>query len=106
MRITVTARRIELPPWAQDLLRSKVEKLERFGHQLVALHAIFGKERYNYTVEMTLSVKGATLVGKAKASHDLLTCMEEALWKLKEQLRRRESKRLELLRRRAVHRPA
>ena len=99
MRLTITARHIQLPPLLEDLLRSKVEKLEKFGHQLLSAHAIFGKERYFFTAELTLSIKGLTLVGKAKDRADILTCMEEALHKLKEQLHRHESKRLERLRR-------
>lgn len=104
MRLTVTARHIELPPLLTELLRSKVEKLDRFGHKLLAVHAIFGRERYYYTTELTLLTKGLTLVGKARNERDLLTCMEEALMKLKEQLRRHESKQLERLRRLARQR--
>lgn len=89
----------------EELLRSKVERLERFGHKLLGLHAIFGRERYLYTAELTLTAKGLALVGRAKDRHDILTCMEEALMKLKEQLRRHESKRVERMRRLAPHRP-
>ena len=99
MRVTITARHIEVSPLLEELLRSKVDKLERFGHKLIALHAIFGQEKYFYTTELTLSAKGVTLVGKAKDRRDILTCMEEALMKLKEQLRRRESRLVEYRRR-------
>ncbi|MBI3318960.1 MAG: ribosome-associated translation inhibitor RaiA [Candidatus Omnitrophica bacterium] len=99
MQITVTARHIEIPPSFQELLRAKLEKLEHFGHKLVSTHAIFGRERYLYTAELTLLMKGATLVGRAKDERDLLTCAEEALMKLKEQLRRHESKQVSRLRR-------
>jgi ribosomal subunit interface protein len=105
MRVTITARHIELPPMLKELLESKVEKLERLGHKLVTLHAIFDRERYLFTAELTLTTQGWVLVGKAKDRNDILTCMEEALMKLKEQLRRHESKRMERLRRRIPHRP-
>ena len=101
----MTARHIEVPPLLEELLTSKVEKLERFGHKLLGVHAIFGKERYFYTAELTLSGKGLNLVGKAKDRQDILTCMEEALMKLSAQLRRREEKRVEM-RRRVPRRPA
>lgn len=104
MRITITARHIEVPAYFQELLLAKLPKLEHFGHQILGLHAIFGRERYFYTAELTLTIKGLTLVGKAKDQRDLLTCMEEALMKLKEQLRRHESKRASR-RRRVAHRP-
>ncbi|MBI3333034.1 MAG: ribosome-associated translation inhibitor RaiA [Candidatus Omnitrophica bacterium] len=106
MKITVTARHVELPDWVQELLKSKVEKLERFGHTLLQAHAIFGREKYLYTAELTLSTKGANLVGKAKHATDLLTCMEEALSKLERQLKRLQEKRMGLARRRVTHRPA
>ena len=106
MKITITARHTEVPALAEQMLRTKVEKLERFGHKLNSLHAIFGREKYLYTVELTLSIKGASLVGKAKHDADLLTCVEEALSKLETQLKRREDKQVELLRRRVPHRPA
>ncbi len=104
MRITVTARHIEVPDSFEELLLAKIEKLNRFGHQLIACHAILGKEKYLYTAELTLSTKGLTLVGKAKDERDLLTCTETALMRLEEQLKKHESKRVDRLRRRAPHR--
>ena len=100
MRVTVTARqRVELPPLLQEMLQAKVEKLDRFGHRILGVHAIFGREKYYYTAELTLSAKGMLIVGKSKGERDLLTCMEQALMKLKEQLRRHESKMVEKRRR-------
>ena len=99
MRVTITARHTEVPASVKQLLESKIEKLEKVGHKLIKLHAIFDKEKYNYTAELTLYGKGINLVGKAKNSRDFLTCMEEALMKLKEQLRRHESKMVEKARR-------
>lgn len=104
MRVTITARHIVVPENFKELLLEKLPKLEHFGHKILGLHAIFGKERYSYTAELTLSVKGLTLVGRAKGQGDLLTCVEEALMKLKEQLRRHESKQADR-RRRVPHRP-
>ena len=106
MKIDITARHVEIREMLDQLLRSKAEKLERFGHKLNGLHAIFGREKYLYTAELTLAAKGMNLVGRAKHPTDLLTCMEEALSKLERQLKRREEKRVELLRRRVPHRPA
>ncbi len=99
MRITVTTRHTEVPASVKRLLENKTEKLERFGHKLIKLHAIFDKEKYNYTTELTLHAKGILFVGKAKNRRDFLTCMEEAVMKLKEQLRRHESKQVEMRRR-------
>lgn len=104
MRVIVTGRHVEIPENFKELLVSKVEKLERFGHQLIKLHAIFGRERYLYTAELTLTAKGFILVGHAKEAGDLLTCAEEAVMKLKEQLCRRESKRSTRLRHEVRHR--
>ena len=106
MQVNITSRHIEIPDTLKELLESKAGKLERFGHQLISLHAIFGRERYLYTAELTLKAKGFVLAGHAKESSDLLTCMEEALMKLKEQLRRREEKRATRLRHEARHRSA
>lgn len=91
---------------AEQMLRSKVEKLERFGHKLNSLHAIFGKEKYLYTTELTLSAKGIQLVGRAQHDGDLLTCIEEAIAKLETQLKKREDKKVDEVRRRVPHRPA
>lgn len=95
MRLNITARHIEVPDQLKQLLESKVQKLEQYGHKLLRLHAILGREHYLYTAELTLSIKGATLVGRAKDKRDLLTCVEGALHKLKEQLCRHEAKRVE-----------
>ena len=106
MQVTITCRHMEVPPLLEEMLRSKVEKLERFGHKLNALHAIFGREKYLYTAELTLTAKGFALAGRAKHPKDLLTCLEEALSKLEVQLKRRDAKRIEEQRRRTAHRPA
>ncbi len=106
MKITVTARHMEVPPLAEQMLRSKVEKLEHFGHKLIALHAILGKEKYLYTVELNLSIKGTALVGKAKHDSDLLTAIEWAVAKIERQLIKKEDKDLDEVRRRTAHRPA
>jgi ribosomal subunit interface protein len=106
MKITITARHMEVPPLAEEMLRAKAEKLERFGHKLLSLSAVFDKEKYLYTVELTLDVKGVRLVARAKHKSDLLTCIEEALSKLETQLERREDKKVDEVRRRTAHRPA
>ena len=106
MKITLTVRHTEVPMLAEKMLRAKAEKLERFGHKLLSLSAIFDKENYLYTVELTLGVKGARLVARAKHKSDLLTCIEEALSKLETQLERREDKKVDEVRRRTLHRPA
>ena len=106
MKITVTVRHTEVPALAEKMLRAKAQKLEKFGHLLRSLSAVFDKEKYLYTVELTLDVKGARLVGRAKHKLDLLTCIEEALSKLETQLERREDKQIDELRRRVPHRPA
>jgi len=105
MQVTVTARHIELPTAIEKMLRTKLSNLERFGHKLISVHAIFGQEKYLYTAELTLAMKGLTLVGTAKHKGDLLGSMEEAVHKLKEQLRRHQSKQVHA-RRRVAHRPA
>ena len=92
MKVTITARHIEIPASVIQMLELKAEKLEKFGHKLIDLHAIFDKEKYNYTAELTLFAKGITVIAKAKDSKDLLTCVEEALTKVREQLRHHESK--------------
>ena len=106
MKITITARKMEVPPLADQMLRTKADRLERFGHKILSVHAIFGKEKYLFTTELTLATKGANLVSRAKHKSDLLTCIEEAVDKLETQLKRKEDKQLELLRRRTLHRPA
>ena len=107
MKVTITGRHLigKVPEMLEEMLKSKVEHLERFGHKLNSVHAIFDKEKYLYTAELTLSAKGMNLVGKAKHPKDLLTCMEEALEKVEVQLKRHESKRIDDQRRRTVHRP-
>lgn len=106
MQLKITARHIETSPLLEQMLRAKVGKLDRFGHKLNAVHAIFGKDRHLYTAELTLTAKGLAVVGKASHPKDLLTCMEQALEKVEHQLQRREDKRGEEVRRRVPHRPA
>ena len=106
MKITITARKTQVPPLAEQMLRTKADRLERFGHKITSVHAIFGKEKYLFTAELTLAAKGASLVSRAKHKSDLLTCIEEAVSKLETQLERLEDKKVDEVRRRTVHRPA
>ena len=106
MKITITVRHTEVPALAEKMLRAKAEKLEKCGHKLISLSAVFDKEKYLYTVELTLDVKGARLSSRAKHKTDLLTCIEEALSKLETQLERRQDKQVDEARRRTAHRPA
>ena len=105
MKITITARNMEVPPLAQQMLRSKADRLDRFG-KITSVHAIFGKEKYLFTAELTLSAKGIRVVSRAKHKTDLLTCIEEAVTKLETQLDRHDHKLKDEARRRTVHRPA
>lgn len=104
MKLTITGRHLEIPETLEGMLRAKVEHLQRFGHKLNNVHAIFDRQKYLYTVELTLSAKGLALVGRATHKKDLLSCMEEALAKVEAQLKRRDDKRTQEQRRRVPHR--
>jgi len=105
MQITITGRHLEVPALLEELLTPKLTRLERFGHKIMGVHAIFGREKYLYLAEFTLNAKGFTLAAKASHPHDLLGAAEEALDKLTAQLKTREEKRIERQRRKAPHRP-
>jgi putative sigma-54 modulation protein len=106
MQIHMTARGLEVPQNLKELLEEKAEKLNRFGHDLSHLRVTLWREKYLYTAETTLSLKGVSLVGQASHPHDLITCVEQALAKLERQLKRRFAQRKLEKRRRIAHRPA
>lgn len=103
MRIEVTARHLMLPESVQEMLHAKLEKLSRLDEKILSVHAIFGKVKYLFTVELTLAGRGLRLVAKGSHAKDLLTAMEEALAKIDRQLKKEEKKRIES-RRRTAHR--
>ena len=104
MRIEITARHMVLPESVQEMLRTKLQKLERLDEKIVSIHAIFGKEKHLFTVELTLAGKGLRLAAKGKHSKDLLTAMEQALEKIERQLKKEEKKKRVESRRRVEHR--
>ncbi len=103
MRIEVTARHLVLPETVQEMLHAKLEKLSRLDEKILSVHAIFGKQKYLFTVELTLAGRGLRLVAKGSHAKDLLTAMEQALAKIERQLKKEEKKRTES-RRRTAHR--
>ena len=106
MNLIITGRHIEVPDNLKEFLEKKIQKLERFGHNITSVHAILEHEKYLYSVELTLVAKGINAVGKSTGKKDLLTCVEEAVKKLRNQLTRHEAKLVQEPRRRVPHRPA
>jgi ribosome-associated translation inhibitor RaiA len=66
--LNLTTRRVELPPALDDLIRRKVEKLERFSDRLIRCDVVVEGpgERHEsggpYDVRLDISVPGSELV--------------------------------------------
>ncbi|MBI5300418.1 MAG: ribosome-associated translation inhibitor RaiA [Deltaproteobacteria bacterium] len=87
METTFTFRNIN----ASDALKTHtLDKLTKLGKYLVKptqAHIIFGVERFNHVVEVTLNANGIQYISHEK-SEDMYTSIDKAVAKLERQLKK------------------
>lgn len=82
--LNLTTRRVELPPALDDLIRRKVEKLERFSDRLIRCDVVVEGpgERHEsggpYDVRLDISVPGSELVVTKRSAETLRGAIESA----------------------------
>lgn len=82
--LNLTTRRVELPPALDDLIRRKVEKLERFSDRIIRCDVVVEGpgERHEsggpYDVRLDISVPGSDLVVNQRTAETLRGAIEAA----------------------------
>ncbi len=87
MEINITKRHVKVPEGFQDQLTEKLDRLERFFEKITSCHVILDEEHTDKTVEIVMSIMGATLTAKAKAD-SLGAAADGAVSKLERQLKK------------------
>ncbi len=104
MHINTTARHCELDP--EDLLHAhqRLEKLQRFAHDIHEAHLVVSAEKYRHTAEITVKLKHYEIVSREQST-DRRAAIDRAADRLEEKLRRLKERRIDRKQRGANGRP-
>jgi putative sigma-54 modulation protein len=92
--ITITGRQIEVPQNAEEYIRKKITKLDKYGEKVTSTHVILSFQRGKYKTEITISGNGFTFHGKSQGA-DILTSIDDGINKIVKQLKKFREKRAE-----------
>ena len=82
--LQITTHNLSLSDTAEERIRSKAEKLERFCDQIISCHVIVDAPHHHkqkgesYDVNITISVPGEELVVKHEPDEDLYVAIRDA----------------------------
>ncbi|MBN1826372.1 MAG: ribosome-associated translation inhibitor RaiA [Candidatus Eisenbacteria bacterium] len=91
MRILITARHFDLTEGLREHTEERLEKLSKYGVQILESHVVLSVEKYRHIAEISLNGRGFTLNGKTE-SDDMYTSVDMVIQKLEVQLRRQKDK--------------
>ncbi len=91
MQLSITARHFDLTEGLKEHTEERVQKLTKYGLDILEAHAVLMVEKYRHMVEVTLHSKGLNVTGKAE-SDDMYTSVDQAVNKVEEQIRRHKDR--------------
>src|SRR3989338_3437498 len=91
MRISITARHLELTQAIVDYVQKKVERAQRYFDHLIWAQVIFSVEKHRHIVEIVVHASGTTLRAKEEAG-DLYASIDLAMDKMDSQLKKYKEK--------------
>jgi len=93
VKISITARHLDLTPSLRQFTEQRLEKLHRFAPDIHGAHVVLSQQRAACLAEVTVRVNGTEFVsshGHAEAG----AALERAIDRLEEQLRRHKDRRV------------
>ncbi len=87
MRITVTARNLEMTDALRRYAEEKVVRLQRFVDRITSAHVVLSIEKHRQIAEVTLHVRDLTIRGE-ESSHDLYCAIDLVADKIERQILR------------------
>jgi len=94
MHINTTARHCELDPEDRLHAHQRLEKLQRFAHDIHEAHLVVTAEKYRHTAEITIKLKHREMVSREEAT-ELRMAIDRAADRIEEQLRRLKERRID-----------
>lgn len=91
MRVMITGRHVTVTPALRRHIESRVKRLERYSGKLDIVQVILAVEKFRHIAEMTLTLNGARILGKA-ATREMYASVDHALDKILRQVRKRKEK--------------
>ncbi len=95
MKISITARHVDVSPGVRQFAEQRLEKLQRFAPDIHGVHLVLSQERSRCQAEITARLKGHELVS-TETHAEAGAAIEFAADRLEEQLRRHKERRLTL----------
>jgi putative sigma-54 modulation protein len=93
MKITITAKNVELTAALRNIVEKKISKLERFFDPEIEAHATLSVEKARHKIEVTIPFNNVVLRGE-ETNEDMYVSIDLVLDKLESQIRK-QKKRLE-----------
>jgi len=93
MQATISGHHVEITDALREIIKTKLEKLERHFDQISSINVILSVEKQRQTAEATIHIAGADLA--ANATHDdMYTAIDQLTDKLDRQLIKHKEKSL------------
>ncbi len=91
MKITITGRHLEITPALRDYAEKKIEKLEKYFHQLIDTHVIMSVEKLDHVMELMMNGDGVQFYAVEKAG-DMYSSVDLLIDKMEKQIVRYREK--------------
>ncbi len=91
MRITVTARNLEMTDALRRYAEDKVVRLQKFVDRITSAHVVLSIQKHLQIAEVTLHVRDLTIRGE-ESSHDLYAAIDRVADKIERQIVRYKEK--------------
>ena len=105
MKFTFTDKKVTLPKSVHSYAEKKVGKLERYFPNEVTASVVFGVEKGNNNVEVTVR-SGSTILRASQSTSDMLASIDAAVADMERQLRKNKARLEKRLRKDAFVRSA
>ena len=92
MQISITARQCEISPGVRQFAQQRLERIQKYAHDIHGIHVILRQERNVHEAEITVRLKGHELVS-THAHTEPGAAIELAADRLEEQVRRLKDRR-------------
>jgi len=91
MRVLITGRHMEMSAALRRYIETRMKRLERYGVKLGGAQVVLDVEKYRHTAELTLSLNGATIQGRA-STNEMYASIDQLFDKISRQVRKHKEK--------------
>ncbi|MGA1844161.1 MAG: ribosome hibernation-promoting factor, HPF/YfiA family [bacterium] len=92
MQLSITARHMELTEALKEHVRNRIDRLTKYGDDIIEANATLSVEKYRHSAEITLIVNGTTF-NSVDMTENMYTSIDRVIDKLERQLKKFKGKR-------------